>query len=116
MKKVSKGIVVNIVGSGTDEQRFCRRLSADVNQGQLHLAQVFVTGRQVYPSHIAVLGEPDMLFRCEFRLRNGVSTVTCEHISDLLSRLRSYHIVEAHLVDENGLLTDHVEYLPDLSA
>lgn len=116
MKKEPKGIVASIIGAGTDEQRFCRRLSADVNQGQLHLARVFVTGRQVYPSHIAVLGEPDMLFRCEFRVRNSASTLTCEQVADLMDRLKGYEIVDTFLVDEDGLQIGRFDVFTQLSA
>ena len=116
MKKTPRGIVATIAGTGTDEQRFCRRLSADVNQSQMHLASVYVTGRQVYPTHIAVLGEPDMLLRCEFRLRDGASELTCHHVADLLARLKDYHLVELHYVDGNGLQLGRVETFVELSA
>ena len=116
MKKTAHGIVATIAGTGTDEQRFCRRLSADVNQSQMHLASVYVTGRQVYPSHMAVLGEPDMLLRCEFRLRNGSSELACQHAADLLARLKGYHLVELHYVDQDGLQIGQVESFLELSA
>lgn len=116
MKKAAHGIVATIVGAGTDEQRFCRRLSADVNQSQMHLASVYVMGRQVYPSHIAVLGEPDMLFRCEFRLRNNANELTCQQATDLFARLSGHHIVDAYYVDQEGLQMGRVESFLELSA
>ena len=83
----SCGVVMSIVCTEPDELRFCRRLSADVNQGPLFLASVLVTGRQVYPFHDPLLGNPDSLMRCEFRLRDVSAVISHQHIQDLCKRL-----------------------------
>jgi hypothetical protein len=67
-----------------------------------------VMGRQVYPLHDAVLGTPDTLLRCEFRIRDSSSSISDPHIHDLLQRLGTYEVIEAHTFDNGGSILDRV--------
>lgn len=108
MSNEAKGVVLSIVCAESDELRFCRRISADVNQSPLSLTRVMVMGRQVYPTHDSVLGNPDTLMRCEFRVRNVSAVIADAHIRDLFGRLERYEVVEAHTIDTSGAVLDRV--------
>jgi hypothetical protein len=108
MRGQARGIVMSVVCAEPDSQRFCRRISAAVNPSQLFLSRVMVTGRQVYPFHDAVLGSPDTLLRCEFRIRDSSSSISDPHIHDLLHRLGTYEVIEAHTFDHRGSILDRV--------
>lgn len=100
---------MTILCTEPDDLRFCRRLSADVNHGPLYLARAMVTGRQVYPYHDAVLGNADMLLRCEFRSRDVSATVTDRQVTELLGRLTTYQVIDAHFVDQDGSVLDRAK-------
>lgn len=85
----ARGLVMTVLCTESDALRFCRRMSADVNQGPLHLARAMITGHQVYPFHDSVLGSPDVLVRCEFRPRNVSAMLSDHHVEDLLRRLEN---------------------------
>lgn len=104
----AKSVVVSIVCSAPDHVRFCRRMSADVNHSQLYLSRVMVTGRQVYPIHDAVLGNPDVLMRCEFGPRDVSSVISESHIRDVLARLSKYEVIEVHTVDRSGSVIERL--------
>lgn len=104
----AKGVVMSVVCTEPDHQRFCRRISAVVNQSQMYLSRVMVMGRQVYPVHDAVLGNPDTLLRCEFRIRDSTSSISDAHVHDLLQRLETYEVIEAHTFDHGGSTLDRI--------
>ncbi|MFM8855819.1 MAG: hypothetical protein ACKOI2_01165 [Actinomycetota bacterium] len=99
---------MSIVCTEPDHQRFCRRISAVVNQSQVYLSRVMVMGRQVYPTHDAVLGNPDTLLRSEFRIRDSSSSISDAHIQDLLQRLESLEVIEAHTFNHRGSTLDRI--------
>ena len=104
-----KGLAVDIMCAEPDELRFCRKLSADVNQGTMSLVRVMVLGRQVYPRAEAVLGVADVLLRCEFRIRDASVEATDNDIRRLFERLSRYVLVDAHTIDHAGGVITRVE-------
>lgn len=108
MRSEARGVVLGVVCNESDALRFGRRMSADVNQSPLSLTRVMVMGRQVYPTHDSVLGNPDTLMRCEFRVRNVSAVIANEHIRDLFRRLEGYEVIEAHTIDSGGVVLDRV--------
>ena len=108
MRSEAKGVVLGIVCNESDALRFCRRMSADVNQGLLSLTRIMVTGRQIYPTHDSILGNPDTLMRCEFRVRNVSAVIADDHLRDLFRRLEGYEVIEAHTIDHGGVVLDRV--------
>lgn len=108
MNGIVSGVVVTLLCTDGELQRFGRRLASAANPGPMHLARIVSTGTQIYPIRNDALGEPTML-RCEFRMRNSGATVTDQHARALLERIKDFNVIKAHLIDEHDVIVGPVE-------
>lgn len=104
-------LMVSVMTTDDDLRAFSRRLAALVNNGPMHLAQVLATATQVYPVRSDSISGSATLLRCELRMRRTGVPVTEQAAYDVLERLRSCQLVEAHYLDERGLSIGPVDVM-----
>lgn len=97
------GVVVSILCTDDDPQRFSRRLVAMVNHGPMHVSHVVAAGLQIYPVRVDTLRGSATLLRVEFRMRNSGTPVGEADIRDLFQRIASLEVLDSHLFDANGV-------------
>lgn len=102
MNFTATGVVLSILCMEDDLHRFCRRLSAAVNQGSMHLNSVVATGSQIYPVRVDTIRYSPTLLRCEFRMRHAGHKVSEFDAHALIARVRNCQILDSQFVDEDG--------------
>ena len=108
-------LMVSVMTTDDDLRGFSRRLASLVNHGPMHLAQALATATQVYPVRTDSISGTATLLRCEFRMRRSGSPVTEQAAFDVLERLRTCQLLDAHYLDDRGLSLGPVDVMPQAS-